>query len=196
MVKLIIFDVGGVLLDFSEEEYSAYITHKLGINEKDFLKTLRALLKKAEVGRLPAKRMERILSSKFHVPVSKLEFRQSFWNLAKLDQNVISIATKLSKRYKVVLLTNVCFVRYRQMKRMLLDKLDFKVFASCYIRMAKPSARLYKYVLKKMHVKPNEAIFIDNLERNVEGARQVGIKSIRFESYDKLVKELIEDGVL
>jgi HAD superfamily hydrolase (TIGR01509 family) len=56
--------------------------------------------------------------------------------------------------------------------------------------MAKPDPRIYRYVLEKMGVMPNEAIFVDNLKRNTNGAEKVGIKSIQFINYRKLVKDL------
>jgi HAD superfamily hydrolase (TIGR01509 family) len=56
--------------------------------------------------------------------------------------------------------------------------------------MAKPDPRIYRYVLKKMDIKPSEAIFVDNLKRNTNGAEKVGIKSIQFINYRKLVKDL------
>ena len=65
-----------------------------------------------------------------------------------------------------------------------------RVFASCYIKMRKPEARIYRYALKKMDTAPSEAVFIDNMEENVIGARKVGIKAIKFVGYEQLVKDL------
>ena len=41
-----------------------------------------------------------------------------------------------------------------------------------------------------MGMKPEEAIFIDNMKENVVGARKVGIKSILFIGYKPLVRDL------
>jgi FMN phosphatase YigB (HAD superfamily) len=46
-----------------------------------------------------------------------------------------------------------------------------------------------------MGAKPSEAIFIDDLKRNVIGARKVGIKSIQFIGYEDLVKHLKVLGI-
>ncbi|MEM0149330.1 MAG: HAD family phosphatase [Candidatus Micrarchaeaceae archaeon] len=195
MIKLIIFDVGGVLVDFSEQEYAAYISPKLGIKRSEFIKVLKPMIAKMEVGEMRLSEMSKELASCFGIAESKFEFTDAFEKIAKPNQNVINVAKKLSKRYKVVLLTNVSFPRYLPMKHMFLDRLGFKTFASCYLRMAKPSPKLYRYVLKKMHAKAGEALFIDNNAKNVEGARSIGIKSIKFISYEQLLERLMALGI-
>ncbi|MGC8495672.1 MAG: HAD-IA family hydrolase [Candidatus Micrarchaeia archaeon] len=195
MVKLIIFDIGGVMLDFSEDEYASYISHKLGISERLFKKELMRLIEKMELGYMGADDLENALSKKFHVPKGSFEFGKAFAKLAKLNWNVINLVKKLSKHYKVVLLTNVSFVRYMEMRRLWLSKAHLRTFASCYLHMRKPSVRIYKYVLKELGVEAKDALFIDNMEENVNGAKRAGIKSFRFVSYEDLVKRLIDLGI-
>jgi len=195
VVKLIIFDIGGVLLDFSEDEYIAYIAHKVGISEKEFKTVFKPLLSKMEKGFMTVKEMERTLAKHFDIPLAQFDFGGAFKKLAKLNRNVISLAKRLSRHYKVVLLTNVSFERYSLMRRMLLRKLHFKTFASCYLHIVKPSRRIYEHVLKRMNTKAGDALFIDNMAENVEGAKKIGISAIKFTSYEELMTRLIEMGI-
>jgi len=82
-----------------------------------------------------------------------------------------------------------------------LNKLGIKKrFASCYMKMRKqdddPRKRPYKYVLKKMHTKPKNALFIDNMPSNIVGARDVGINGIVFKNAAQLKRDLREFGVI
>ncbi|HLH10239.1 MAG TPA: HAD family phosphatase, partial [Terriglobales bacterium] len=58
------------------------------------------------------------------------------------------------------------------------------------LRLAKPEAGIYEHCLRGLGTSPEETLFIDDREVNVEGARKVGLQAIRFESPDQLRKEL------
>lgn len=191
MIKLIIFDIGGVIDTFYESDYIAYITKKLDLNPVRFSDTLIPLLGKMEVGKMTAKDAERILSNRFKISTRQLEWNETFKRLNHLNDDVVSLANALSKNYKIALLTNVSRSRQTIKMQSLLKKVKYdRMFASCYLKMAKPDSKIYEFVLHEMKAKPNEAIFIDDLERNVAGARKVGITSIQFIGYKDLVRHL------
>ncbi|KAL7076134.1 hypothetical protein ACQ4LE_004523 [Meloidogyne hapla] len=52
------------------------------------------------------------------------------------------------------------------------------VIESCRIGQRKPDASFYEIALKKMDLIANECVFIDDLEKNCLGAEAVGIKSV------------------
>jgi len=52
------------------------------------------------------------------------------------------------------------------------------VTLSSAIGMAKPDAEIFKYCLKDLNVAPQEALFIDDRERNVAAAQALGIRGI------------------
>jgi len=70
-----------------------------------------------------------------------------------------------------------------------LSDFDCHVF-SCEIGEIKPSAVIYRHCLDGLAVEGDEAIFIDDREANVQGARAVGIHGIRFESCQQLAADL------
>lgn len=78
-----------------------------------------------------------------------------------------------------------------------LSDFDCHVF-SCEIGEIEPSPVIYRHCLERLGVHAPEAIFIDDREDNVQGARAVGIHGIQFQSGEQLVKDLkaMEFGVL
>jgi len=56
--------------------------------------------------------------------------------------------------------------------------------------MKKPHKKIYVYTLKKLGAKPHECIFIDNLKRNTDSAKKLGIKTIHFRNSKQLRKDL------
>lgn len=197
MAKLIIFDIGGVLVDFTEEMYIKYICDKLGLNKREFGRAMLSMLEREESGKFKNNEMLKILSRRFGVSVPSLEWAQSLRKLAKLNMNVIRLANRLNRNHTVVLLSNISRTRYLHNRDMDFYKVirHKRIFASCFIKMAKPDPRIYRYVLRKMHTKPQDAIFIDNMIENVRGARKVGIRSIQYTSYPKLVRDLKKEGI-
>jgi 2-haloacid dehalogenase len=61
--------------------------------------------------------------------------------------------------------------------------------------LAKPDAAIYEAVLKSENRKAEEAIFIDDVAANVEGARAVGINGILFRGAEDLKRDLEQYGI-
>ena len=191
MIKLIIFDVGGVIDTFDESQYTRYITRKLGLNSRKFALTLIPLLDKMEIGNMDIPEAEKILAKKFKVSQEKLEWNKGFLKLNSVNDDVIKLINDLSKKYKIAVLTNVSKSRHIIKMKHYLHRVKYdRLFASCYLRMRKPEHRIYRFVLKKMKVNPKNTLFIDNLKMNTEGAAEIGINTIQFRNYKSLVKEL------
>ena len=67
----------------------------------------------------------------------------------------------------------------------------FKVaLSSCYLGLRKPEPAMYKRALDILGSAPYRTLFIDDREENVAGAREAGMKAIRFTGAEALRKEL------
>jgi len=63
-------------------------------------------------------------------------------------------------------------------------------------KMLKPEARIYRLLCERYGVAPEQAVFIDDSVKNVEGARALGIHGIHFQGPEVLARELEAVGVL
>jgi putative hydrolase of the HAD superfamily len=61
---------------------------------------------------------------------------------------------------------------------------------SCEINAAKPDAVIYEHCLRGLNVRAAEALFLDDVETNVEAARKLGMSAIPFRSIMQLRDEL------
>ena len=195
MIKLLIFDIGGVLIKFKEIDYVRYIAKKHHLRVYDFARTLFPMIDSMELGVLKVGELEDRMSGIFDIHSSGLEWDSAYEKLAKVNKSSTAMVKRLSKRYKVVLLSNVSETRYDVMRRTLIRNLKVRAFASCYIHMRKPDPKIYRYVLAKMKAKPEEAIFVDDFMENVIGARKAGITAIQFKSAGQIARELRKRGV-
>ncbi len=63
-------------------------------------------------------------------------------------------------------------------------------------KMRKPFPEFYQRLLDRYHIDPSEALFIDDSLRNVKAAEELKIKSIWFQSPGQLKEELQTAGML
>ncbi len=100
-----------------------------------------------------------------------------------------------SSGIKTGLLSNMPheMVRYVRQKFAWLDQFDHLTF-SAEVSLIKPDAAIYEHSLRGVGVAASEAFFLDDKEANVQGARAVGIRAIRFQSIEQLRSELKELG--
>ncbi len=90
---------------------------------------------------------------------------------------------------------------YPEWYRLIEDKLRLSRYAdwsfvSCDMGVRKPDAEAYLRPVRQLACQPEELLFIDDRARNCEGAREVGLDAIVFESAAQLRAELRDRGLL
>lgn len=70
------------------------------------------------------------------------------------------------------------------------------VVVSAHERLLKPDPAIYRVLLSRNGLEPADCVFIDDSEKNVAGARAVGMDAIRFTDPDALAGALKERGLL
>ena len=70
-----------------------------------------------------------------------------------------------------------------------LPALDGGVF-SCDVKLLKPDRAIYAALCERYALTPGRCVFIDDLEPNVQGARDFGMQAIRFQSYEQAQEAL------
>jgi 2-haloacid dehalogenase len=64
------------------------------------------------------------------------------------------------------------------------------------VRLLKPDAAIYRHLLDQHDLRAKDTLFIDEFEKNVEGARAVGMQAVRFTDSETLRKDLSGYGLL
>lgn len=197
LIELIIFDLGGVLVDFSESKYIKYLSKKFKVPYKFMYPIFMTDLGKLETGKITFKKYKQDSLRRLSMPTNtNIRWDETFKSLGKPNKDVQKLVKRLHRKYKVVLLTNISASRYSIAIRYMFDKSLFdRRFTSFKLGISKPNPLIYKTVLKRMHCNPNNTIFIDDRIKNIKGAKSVGINGIVFKGYTKLVRDLSRLGV-
>ena len=68
-------------------------------------------------------------------------------------------------------------------------------FSSCFVGVRKPDAGIYRMALEVTQRRPEECLFIDDRELNLECARQLGMRTVHFQNAAQLRQDLAASGV-
>ena len=113
-----------------------------------------------------------------------------------LNEDVLELVDKLrATGYKVGLLSNNTKEKADEMRASGLAS-RFDVFhVSAETGLAKPEPEAFTYFAKALEVDPDQFIFIDDAEKSLSSAEQVGFTPILFTDYDQLVQDLLKLGI-
>lgn len=122
-------------------------------------------------------------------------FVRDFWNLylGVLNGELASYFSQLRPRYKTALLSN-SFVGAREQEeaRYALDTLTDFIVYSHEVGLAKPDRRIYELTCARLHLRPDEIIFLDDVEAYVRGAHDIGMHAILFKNNDQALAAIEE----
>ena len=66
---------------------------------------------------------------------------------------------------------------------------------SYQLHMAKPDPEIYLYTLQRLGTRPDETLFLDDKQVNVDAAVDLGMKAIQFSDVEKLRRDLVTAGL-
>ncbi|MDD4556562.1 MAG: HAD family phosphatase [Alphaproteobacteria bacterium] len=110
----------------------------------------------------------------------------------------VAVLKKLKQAgYPVYALTNFSKEKFEKT----LNRFDFfkcfdGIVVSAEEKMVKPDLAFFDLLCKRYHLKPEETLFIDDSEVNIEGAKVFGLQTILFKYPDLLEPQLNAFGVL
>lgn len=192
--KVVLFDLGGVLLPFDRERRVAAMIEALGITaeaaraimacgiaermdagEADETQ-LAALMGEAAGRGVTAEEAKGLLLSVFEPPDAAL------WALAAELRTRVAVGA-LSDNPRCVM---EVFPRA--------DAFDH-VFLSCELGLAKPAPGVFREVARRLGCAPEEILFVDDNSANVDAARAAGWDAVLFEGRPGLAADLAVRGL-
>lgn len=102
----------------------------------------------------------------------------------------------LKRRYPLVLLSNTNEMHFQMLERNypILGYFENRVL-SHEVGAAKPNPLIYQKAVELAGCRPEECFFTDDIPEYVEGARQLGIDAVQFQSAEQLEEELSRRNV-
>ncbi len=200
----ILFDLGNVLVrfdwDIALSRLARYLSGDMASllkrDKQAFLRLFHEPGAALESGEIDFEEFHRIMSDRLGINIEKTEFYGIWCDIFELDEDMASLGEELSKDYGTWLVSNTSEAHYQW----IIDKFPRVLFyrdaaLSFNLKVMKPSAKYYSLLIEKFGIDPTRAVFIDDIQENVEGAIRAGMTGIVFRGQENLVTELGIIGV-
>jgi epoxide hydrolase-like predicted phosphatase len=199
VIKGIIFDIGGVLVEVKIKSFLEHFVRVTGFTKEQLyaMIMLGGEWDLFEKGMMTEGELKEKIERDHGIKPALMEKMADDWrSTLKPIPETIEIVKKLKDRYKMFALSNVDKITTEQC----FDRFDFYghfdgVVFSWKVHMRKPEPEIYNYVLKQMGLKAEETVFIDNYQPNLPEASRIGIHTILYRNPDQLKRELKKLGV-
>lgn len=193
MIKAIIFDFGGVFSGaVSFRQVLSKISERLNKDVEDLYPFLRERWMACSGGEKDSSYFFEGCSREFQMP----KFKQFWYDSFKVVPGTIELVNKLKGKIKLYIMSNNIKEWFeREWAATGIDYFD-GIFTSYETGFIKPNLEFYEYVQKKIGLKSEELLFIDDKRRNLEPAKKIGWDVILFQNPKQLERELKERKVI
>jgi 2-haloacid dehalogenase len=200
MIKNIVFDFGGVLIDWNPR----YLYRKVFNDEEAMESFLREICngewnEKQDGGRPFSEGISELIKS-YPEEAEKIRLYFDRWD-EMVDGEVEGTSGVLyelkSRGYALYGLTNWSGETFPKVRHKFKFLNDLKgIVVSGDEKLLKPDPAIYRLLMDRYDIIPSETLFIDDNYINVEAAKRLGFETIRFESAQQLREELIMKRIL
>ncbi|MGN0033566.1 MAG: HAD family hydrolase [Candidatus Limimorpha sp.] len=204
-IRNIVFDFGGVIIDIDPYAIVNQM-NKMGFSVVDKMRepAFFDIVRRFEKGIIKASTFREEVKKYLNISISDAFFDE-MWNsmLFDIPERRINLVKQLKQNYHVYLLSNTNEIHYDMFVRDLqlrygyreFDNLFDKAFFSFNLHLAKPDPDIYRLVLDSYDMLPEQTLFIDDTDENIQAARSLGIHTLRVEMGSRIV-DLFQNGVI
>jgi epoxide hydrolase-like predicted phosphatase len=193
-IRAVIFDFGDVLFRTEDPRRRRKWEKHLGLPEGELVNLVfeSEVADRSIVGQATEADVWRYVAITYGLNDEQLsELRQDFWSSWRLDAELVDFLGDLRPRYKTAILSNAWPGAREVFTQMLrLDEVVDAMIISAEEGVAKPDARIYQIAVDRIGVQPEEAVFVDDKEENVQVAQEYGIWSIQFKSTQQAIVDV------
>lgn len=198
-ITTIIFDIGNVILHFdylrAARRFAEATKLPLETIEKHFyFSELERLYSKGKVSSNGFfDTLKRELDLKIDFDTFAAIWNDIFW----LNHSVEDLIKNLKGKYRLAAITNTTDLHFRYwLENFPVLRLFDAFFPSHEVGMRKPEPELFRLALKQLEAKPEETVFVDDMEENAKAAQALGIQTVHYRSTEGLMSEFSKLGII
>ncbi len=202
-IEGIVTDFGGVLTSALVDSFVGVLGAS-GVSFEELGKAMAALAEREgsnplfelETGRLSEARFMGSLADELSARRgSRVEldgFGERYFGHLEPNERMIDYMRELrERRYRLAICTNNVREWEARWRAMLpVDEIFDVVVDSAFVGARKPERRIYEVTLERLGTSPQATLFIDDIELNCQGARELGMEAIHFRSTDQTIEAI------
>jgi putative hydrolase of the HAD superfamily len=200
-IKVVLFDLGRVLVDFDHLRAASKIAAFCAKNPAQIYQLFfeSGVTVDFEAGKITPQEFYLKVKEMLGLKLSYASF-EPIWNdiffLSIQNRSVFGLANTLRRRYKIALLSNINILHYEHLRKNfpVFGVFD-EIFLSFELGRIKPDKEIYHHAIRKLKVQPQEIFYTDDRPELVETARGLGICGHVFTDFNRLISALDQAGV-
>ena len=195
MKKIFLFDVGGVI-KYPFKIIDSYKLLNIKNDYESYEKFFRKTCALAEAGKMSDEEFFNGIIKEFDLNIDLNQMIDIYHKIQGLyNLEVLDLLKKIkNKGYKVCILSNLKKIDYDSFARDVPTDCYDKFYKSYEIGHNKPDKEIYEYVINDLNVSPENIIFFDDKENNVDGAKELGIDARKVDVYHLV--EYFKDNIV
>jgi putative hydrolase of the HAD superfamily len=198
-IRVLLFDVGGVLVQLSGVEAMLEWLDN-GISEDEFWRRwLQSVpVRQFETGQIDADEFAIGVTSEFGLAVEPRQFLEAFirWPTG-LYPGTLEMLARIPSSYQRAVLSNSNALHWpRVQTEMKLGAAFDNNFVSHLTGRIKPDAAAFEHVMESLGCSPASVLFLDDNLLNVDAAKRVGMQAVRVRGIDETKLALIERKII
>lgn len=202
MIKAVLFDYEGVIAAKTDHRLSERLGQNLGIPREQAWELLAPDQHAFLTGKIDEAELWRRAEQRYGRPIDEAA-RDVWHDYAELrpQPEIVTLAGQLKKEGIVTgVLSNVIPITLHSVRSRDGYAGFDPLILSCEIGLAKPDEAIYAFALDKLNLKPEEVLYIDDMEKNLPPAGKLGMYTVLAESPEQTIadtKQLImkENGI-
>ncbi len=191
-IDTIFFDWGGVVANDPGDDFLGQLLKNVGATDKQIAAIFETYMKRFMRGQITEQEYWQEIKSNFGLSIPDTisdEFMK--WNGLTANQDVLDLISELKQSgLKVAILSNVIEPTYNVLKKAGYYDLFNETIASCKVGFAKPEREIYQISLNKLGKTADKSLFIDDKQRNLDPASQMGFSVILAENPEQIIRDV------
>ena len=197
--RVLLFDVGGVLVELSGvETMLGWLGGSITTDELWRMWLQSKSVREFETGRLAPDEFAAGVIAEFGLPVEPQQFLASFtgWPTG-LYPGTLEMLAQIPSSYQRALLSNSNALHWtRVVSDLQLGPAFDHHFVSHLTGRIKPDADAFEHVVDSLDCRPEQVLFLDDNTLNVDAAKRFGMQAVRVRGIDETKRALVERGVI
>lgn len=190
MIKAIVLDLGGVLIDLDVKACRKAFIEILGFYKIDELLDpchQKGIYSDLEEGKISVEEFRNLVIKDSKLGLDPMDVDRCMEALLTgMDPAKVPYLYELASRYDIYALSNNNPIAMRRFHEIYKENgLDWKdvfrtEFLSCEMKLLKPDPAIYREALRRIGLPAEEILFVDDSQSNVDAAASLGINSVRY----------------
>lgn len=192
MIQAIVFDFGGVLLNVEKSpDMVTALADTMSVS-LDFVKPIwKRHYHNLLIGNITSREYVGIVAGELNYQCNVNKIYSKWANKVSItrgsiNHGLVNFINSLRSKYRVYVLSNMIdLAEEDEILTQLKGQFD-GYFTSYRLRSRKPQAKIFYKFLTSTNLKPDQCIFIDDDEKNINASTTLGFHSLKYENVEKL----------